>query len=79
MNYFSFVSVLLMYPLVKLLTKNNFNKTQMIELFLILFTIGLAVHYDRYPDMYIESIIMALFYPFMGYLALIHGENRVKK
>lgn len=78
-TYLSFLSVFLIYPLVKLITKNNFNKNQMMPMFFYLFIIGLSIHYDRYPNMQIQTIIAALCYPFMGYLALNQSENRVNK
>lgn len=72
LTYLSFLSVFFTYAFVRILTKNSknsFDKNQILSMLFYLFIIGLLIHYDRYPNMQIQAIIMALCYPFMGYLA----------
>lgn len=82
MTDFSFLSVFFIYSLVRLITtiqKNNFDKSQMLSIFFLLFITGLSIHYNRYPDMQVETILMALCYPFMGYLALKQVRDKGNK
>ena len=41
--------------------------------------IGLSIHYDRYPNMQMGTVIMALCYPFMRYLALKKTKHKSEK
>lgn len=71
--YLNFLSVFFVYALISILSvKNKYDINHIISILLCLLVIGLSAGFNNSMNINnIERFLMALCYPFMGYLAMI--------